>query len=181
MSDTTKELIQQAESIIAKLRETTDEPFSIGIGYGMDVELRPSSWNEARVIVGHQERGDVTINHTPEGLILDVTPKDEIDVLHTVSIPAEDLIAQDDKVYTRAEYLAMSAGAQLHLLQADADLIPEQLDDKYNQEGGGEHPAFPRAFWRQDVSNGDTLLGYWEWTAHRIEETVTEILNHERP
>lgn len=32
-----------------------------------------------------------------------------------------------------------------------------------------QHPAFPMRMWREEVSAGDTVLGYWEWVEHQIE------------
>lgn len=29
--------------------------------------------------------------------------------------------------------------------------------------GWGEDPAYPRADWQYEVTNGDTQLGYWDW------------------
>lgn len=54
---------------------------------------------------------------------------------------------------------------------ADSALSPSELDDKYNPEGGGEHPVFRRAHWRQDVAGELTIKGYWEWVADVIQET----------
>lgn len=34
---------------------------------------------------------------------------------------------------------------------------------------GHEHGYYARADWRQDVSEGNTRLGYWEWVQHAIE------------
>lgn len=34
----------------------------------------------------------------------------------------------------------------------------------------GEHPDCPRKDWQYEVANNDTNLGYWDWTANRIEE-----------
>lgn len=47
----------------------------------------------------------------------------------------------------------------------DAELAAEQLDDKYNPEGDGEHPAIPRKDWRRAVQEEETLK-------RRMEEMV---------
>ena len=52
--------------------------------------------------------------------------------------------------------------------QEDFDLTAAQLDDKYNQEGDGECPSYPRADWRQEVADESTISGYWEWVAHNF-------------
>jgi len=31
-----------------------------------------------------------------------------------------------------------------------------------------EHPDFIRYDWREDVTTGDTALGYWAWVRHQI-------------
>lgn len=52
----------------------------------------------------------------------------------------------------------------------DRDLSPEQLDDKYNPDGDGQHPTHTRRWWREAVANDETLQGYWQWVANQIEE-----------
>lgn len=56
----------------------------------------------------------------------------------------------------------------------DVSLSPEQLDDKYNPDGDGEHPRFTREAWRQAVVQEETLRGYWDWVAVQVWETATE-------
>jgi hypothetical protein len=34
---------------------------------------------------------------------------------------------------------------------------------------GESIPAFPVEDWRNDVANGDTRMGYWEWVAAQLE------------
>jgi len=50
----------------------------------------------------------------------------------------------------------------------DLGLLPEQLDDKYNQDGGGEHPVFSREEWRTHVAEQWTVSGYWDWVYNQI-------------
>lgn len=50
----------------------------------------------------------------------------------------------------------------------DAHLSADQLDDKYNPEGAGEHPMFTRQMWREAVANEDTICGYWSWLVSEI-------------
>ena len=52
----------------------------------------------------------------------------------------------------------------------DLDLTPDELDDKYNQDGDGEHYRFTRADWRDAVANEDTVVGYWTWVAYSLRE-----------
>jgi hypothetical protein len=47
-------------------------------------------------------------------------------------------------------------------------LTPEQLDEKYNPNGGGEHPAFTRDDWRNEVHHEYTLQGYWQWVFDQL-------------
>lgn len=59
---------------------------------------------------------------------------------------------------------------------ADEDLVlsAEQLDDKYNPEGDGEHPLFQRCNWRQAVMQEETVCGYWDWVVRQVYEFVTD-------
>lgn len=59
--------------------------------------------------------------------------------------------------------------------QEDYDFSADQLDGKYNPEGGGEHPAFPRGAWQDAVFHSNTLLGYWQWVVHQLEEHGHEV------
>lgn len=34
----------------------------------------------------------------------------------------------------------------------------------------GEHPAFPLADWRAEVTSNDTRLGYWAWVANCMKD-----------
>lgn len=65
-----------------------------------------------------------------------------------------------------------AAGLPL-LDELDADLSVEELAEKYaSGDGGywGQHPVFPRQEWRKEVANDDTLLGYWAWVHHKLNE-----------
>lgn len=53
-------------------------------------------------------------------------------------------------------------------LGRDKLLSAEQLDEKYNPDGDGEHPVFTRDEWRDAVGNQDTISGYWDWVYHRL-------------
>jgi hypothetical protein len=57
---------------------------------------------------------------------------------------------------------------QLLVLTEDLGMPGSQLDDKYNPEGDGEHPVFVRETWRREVSDENTISGYWDWAAHQI-------------
>lgn len=70
---------------------------------------------------------------------------------------AEDLAHEDREHQRRLDQIAFDVG-----------LTPEQLDDRYNPHGGGEHPIFRRQDWREDVANDNTLAGYWLWVASRL-------------
>lgn len=56
------------------------------------------------------------------------------------------------------------------IVDEDASLTAEQLDDKYNPDGDGRHPIYGEEGWMQDVLNRNTLLGYWEWVRHQLVE-----------
>ena len=50
----------------------------------------------------------------------------------------------------------------------DKWLSAEQLDNKYNPEGDGEHPEYTRLQWRDAVAQESTISGYWAWVYHMI-------------
>lgn len=52
--------------------------------------------------------------------------------------------------------------------EEDLQLLPPQLDCKYNPDGDGQHPFFTRANWREAVANDDTISGYWDWVYNEI-------------
>ena len=47
----------------------------------------------------------------------------------------------------------------------------EQLSQRYDTDirRWGEHPEYPMSEWRDEVANGDTRRGYWDWVASQIE------------
>lgn len=55
-----------------------------------------------------------------------------------------------------------------------SDVVPDAawLMAKFGDEG--ESPHFPRSEWAREVRNRDTVLGYWEWLAHRYEACQVE-------
>lgn len=59
-----------------------------------------------------------------------------------------------------------------HLDAGDIGLKADELDDKYNPSGGGEHPIFTRAHWRHDVADELTVCGYWEWVSNCVKDTT---------
>lgn len=57
----------------------------------------------------------------------------------------------------------------------DYDLTAEQLDDKYNPDGDGEHPYFTRKEWRNEVANENTCSGYWLWMQSEIDSEKNDL------
>lgn len=51
---------------------------------------------------------------------------------------------------------------------SDRDLTAEQLDDKYNTDGTGEHPQYTRSYWRESVAQEHTTAGYWDWVVDQL-------------
>ena len=47
----------------------------------------------------------------------------------------------------------------------------EQLRQRYETDpiAWGEHPEHPMADWQNEVANGDTRRGYWDWVANQLE------------
>ena len=62
----------------------------------------------------------------------------------------------------------------------DLELTAEQLDDKYNSNGDGEHPLITREDWRNAVAAHVTINGYWDWLEYRMDQiTITEDEDYE--
>jgi hypothetical protein len=59
-------------------------------------------------------------------------------------------------------------GASDYAAADDAELSREQLDEKYNPEGDGEHPIHTRQAWREQVAACNTISGYFEWVFHML-------------
>ena len=57
----------------------------------------------------------------------------------------------------------------------DFGLTVKQLRDKYGPYG---HPHYIGEDWLDDVSNGDTVLGYWEWVLHNVESHYGDACEH---
>lgn len=52
---------------------------------------------------------------------------------------------------------------------SDKGSSAEELDDKYNQDGEGEHPKYTRHTWQTYLSSHPNfVLGYWEWIAYMV-------------
>lgn len=51
----------------------------------------------------------------------------------------------------------------------DYDLRIEQLDDKYNPDGDGQHPGYTKHGWREAVKCLQTEASYWEWVHFRLQ------------
>lgn len=50
----------------------------------------------------------------------------------------------------------------------------EELADEYNPHGDGEHPVHTRAEWRIVVADENTVSGYWQWLADKLEQEAAE-------
>lgn len=85
------------EREIAGLRAMLDgrDPVQIALSTNVDIELGSLVDSDERVWVGRQGWGGTCVNYTAEGLILDVVPQDDIDPVHTASIPCDELQADD--------------------------------------------------------------------------------------
>lgn len=60
-------------------------------------------------------------------------------------------------------------------LRADAKLTAEQLNAKYNPDGGGQHPQHPMAYWRYAVKKDATVVGYWAWVVYKLDQWALKL------
>ena len=56
----------------------------------------------------------------------------------------------------------------------NTSLTPAQLEFKYVTLSGGESSYLPQSFWKEAVTSGETVLGYWEWVAEDIAKNSEE-------
>jgi len=62
------------------------------------------------------------------------------------------------------EILVSLAAAGNILGKNDDELTAQELRKKHDaEEGWGQHPRFTMEDWRNEVSNEDTRIGYWDW------------------
>ena len=73
-----------------------------------------------------------------------------------------------------AKINAQARAELAEILRKDHGHDGQSLDDEYNQEGDGEHPVFIRTEWRQAVENLDTVSGYWDWCAYKIDDWLSD-------
>lgn len=67
------------------------------------------------------------------------------------------------------------------LIQYAATLTAEQLDDKFNPEGDGEHPVLDQDKWINAVEGGTTVFGYWDWVRDQCRAAVTALSGTRTP
>lgn len=85
-------------------------------------------------------------------------------------------LVKEGKSLTPGKDFMLYQMAQHVKLCKELDAIPEhhltaeQLDDRYNFNGDGEHPKYSRASWRDEVFNGNTLCGYWVWVRGQVDD-----------
>lgn len=79
------------------------------------------------------------------------------------------VIEQSQKLAEQNEMLRRS------IIAADGPLCADELDDRYNPEGNGEHPLFSRQDWRSEVALGDTSIGYWDWVERQIAHETAKL------
>ncbi|HWS28314.1 MAG TPA: hypothetical protein VN259_17265 [Xanthomonadales bacterium] len=78
------------------------DPVLIRLSPNVDIELGSLADYDERVWVGRHGWGGTCVNYTAEGLIVDVLPQDDIDAVHTLSIPRDELESDDDETLTPA-------------------------------------------------------------------------------
>jgi hypothetical protein len=45
----------------------------------------------------------------------------------------------------------------------------DEVKELMEENVWGAHSLYDRGSWKQEVLEGDTQLGYWEWVSHKIE------------
>lgn len=53
-------------------------------------------------------------------------------------------------------------------MKSETDLTTEELEEKYNSSGDGEHPVFTRSLWRKAIADEITNCHYWNWLVCQV-------------
>jgi hypothetical protein len=59
-----------------------------------------------------------------------------------------------------------------YLPHLDVESTVEDLQNRYNPDGDGEHPLFTQLEWRLEVVLNETLEGYWAWVKAEIDKRI---------
>lgn len=54
-------------------------------------------------------------------------------------------------------------------------LTVDQLEDKYDPDGDGQHPGYPVYNWIQEVKCRVTRAGYWEWVHFKLQCEIEDL------
>lgn len=95
----------------------------------------------------------------------------EITVINNDDEPIAESDDHESYSYTGKGSVDKIADFGIDLYGSDAKLSVEQLDEKYNPDGEGEHYQFTSEQWREEVSQNQTVSDYWTWLKHVL---VTE-------
>jgi hypothetical protein len=67
----------------------------------------------------------------------------------------------------------MNTQEREQIIQEDCRLTADELAEKYDPDVlGGRHPVYAWWDWLQVVAQGRTLVGYWTWVTHQIEDEI---------
>jgi hypothetical protein len=106
----------------------------------------------------HRDNG-ASLFEAPEVFLCQADDSDHAEEQTVNSYPNSDILwisENPDPKKALPEYYASN----------DHCLNPDQLDEKYNPDGDGEHPTHTRFDWRQAVAEQSTISGYWVWVHH---------------
>lgn len=88
-------------------------------------------------------------------------------VIGTVHDPSDCVLVKDDDApttYSEIREIGQKHGESL------SDLLADPVQDLIDLYGSwGEHPLYCRADWKREVGEGETNLGYWDWTIQQEE------------
>lgn len=95
----------------------------------------------------------------------------EITVINNDDEPIPASEDHESYSYTGKGSIGKIADFGIDLYGSDAKLSVDQLDEKYNPDGDGEHYQFTHKLWSEAVSQDQTASGYWVWLKYVL---VTE-------
>lgn len=104
----------------------------------------------------------------------------DIDVLDQNDQPIGQDESHVDNSASDYGYVAKIDDAPLWLVGSDDGMTADELDERYNPNGDGEHPRHTRNDWRDAVSSETTISGYWAWVVYMLLSDATDTPLHLR-
>jgi hypothetical protein len=97
-----------------------------------------------------------------------IAPENEDAYLETASVNT----TQGSYWVIKSSYWVNVRESNVREVALQDDVVLSEWKKLASQHGGvwGEHLKHPKEDWEYEVSEGSTVLGYWDWVANQIEQ-----------